>query len=457
MPGTGLEILIVLVLIVANGIFAMSEIAVVSSRKVRLQRWAQEGNQKAKTALKLANSPNRFLSTVQIGITLVGILAGAFGSATMADKLAVVLRQIPWLAPYSQAVSVGIIVVIITYLSLVLGELAPKRLALQNPERTASFIAGPMQAMSSAASPIVSLLSLSTDFVLRILGVRPSDEPPITEEEIKVLIEQATKAGIFEESEQDMVEGVLQLDNRRVGALMTPRTDIIWLDLEDPLEKLIETVELAPHDFFPVCRDNLDNVLGVLSAKRFLGNQLADQPAPLKSLLHPALFIPESARASKLLERFKQTGVHLALVLDEYGGLQGIATLNDVLEEIVGSIEADSPQAVERPDGSWLLDGLLPIDEFKKIFDLKRLPGEGQNNYETLGGFTMMYLGHVPVSSDTFHWGGLQFEILDMDGRRVDKILVTPGKPATRSAQATTLPTAGSSQPSDSADQPADQ
>jgi putative hemolysin len=429
MSSTGIEILVLLSMVLINGVFAMSELAIVSSRKVRLQRWANEGNGSAQTALRLANSPNRFLSTVQIGITLVGIAAGAFGGATLATKISVALSNVPWLANYSEAISVGIIIVTTTYLSLVIGELVPKRLALHNPERIACAVARPMQQLSTIARPLVALLSVSTDFVLRVLGSRSSTEPPMTEEEIKVLFQQATKAGIFAEFEQDMVEGVLQLDDLRVGALMTPRTDVVWLDIADPLEPITQTIINAPHDFFPVCRDNLDDVLGVISAKEFLGRLLNEPALQLKSLLRPPLFVPESIRASALLEHFKQTGVHLAMILDEYGGLQGIVTLNDVVEEIVGEIEITSPQVVQRPDGSWLLDGLLPVDEFKKLFDVRELPGEGQKNYETLGGFVMMHLGRVPSAGDAFRWSKLQFEIMDMDGRRVDKLLVTPLKP----------------------------
>ena len=429
MSFTGIQILVLLAMIFVNGVFAMSELAVVSSRKVRLQRWATEGNSNARMALKLANSPNRFLSTVQIGITLVGIMAGAFGGATLTTKLAKILHQIGWLAPYSDAVSFGIIVVVTTYLSLVLGELVPKRLALHNPERVACAIAGFMQRLSTIAGPVVEMLSASTDFVLRLLGIQSSAELPMTEEEIKVLFQQATQAGVFAEAEQDMVEGVLQLDDLRVGALITPRTDVIWLDVSDPTQEIIDIIISAPHDFFPVCRDNLDNVLGVLNAKEYLGKRLTEPSVQLKDLLHRPLFVPESIRASALLEHFKQTGIHLAMILDEYGGLQGIVTLNDVVEEIVGEIELTSPQAVERADGSWLLDGLLPVDEFKKIFNVKQLPGEGHNNYETVGGFVMMFLGRVPAAADTFRWGGLQFEIMDMDGRRIDKLLVAPVRP----------------------------
>ena len=426
MTAISLEILIVLLLMLGNGFFAMSEIALVSARKSRLQQWANEGDPRARLALELANAPNHFLSTVQIGITLVGILAGAFGGATIADRLAVALAGIPWLAPYSHVLSVGLVVLAITYLSLVIGELAPKRLALQNPERIACAVAGVMRRLSAATAPIVNVLSASTDVVLRLIGIQPSAQAPVTPEEIEVLMEQATQAGIFEATEQDMVEGVLRLNNRRVSALATPRTDIVWLSVEDSLEEVRDQISAAPHDHFPVCEGQLDNVIGVARTRDILMHSLCGGPMDLRALSHPPLFIPESMFASKALELLKQSPVHLAFVMDEYGGLQGMITINDIVEEIVGDIEADRPQATRRRDGSWLLDGMLPIHEFKELFNIPRLPGEERDSYRTVGGFVMARLGRVPVPADQFRWSGFRFEVMDMDGRRVDKVLVTP-------------------------------
>lgn len=429
MTAISLEILIVLMLTVGNGFFAMSEIAIVSARKSRLQQWANEGDARARLALELANAPNRFLSAVQIGITLVGILAGAFGGATIADRLAGPLRTVPWLAPYSHALSVGIVVLGITYLSLVIGELVPKRLALQNPERIACAVAGLMRSLTTFTSPIVHVLGASTDAVLRLIGIQPSTEAPVTPEEIEVLMEQATQAGIFEESEQDMVEGVLRLNNRRVSALTTPRTDIVWLPADSSLDEIREQIIAAPHDHFPVCEGHLDNVIGVVRTRDILMRSLGCEPIDLRALSCPPLFVPESMFASKALELLKQSPVHLAFVMDEYGGLQGMVTINDIVEEIVGDIETDHPRATRRRDGSWLLDGMLPIHEFKELFNIPRMPGEERDSYQTVGGFVMARLGRVPSAADQFRWSGFRFEVMDMDGHRVDKVLVIPPKP----------------------------
>ena len=426
MAAPGVELLIILALMVANGLFAMSEMAVVSARKARLQQWAQEGNPKAYAALQMANTPGRFLPTVQIGITLVSMLAGAFSGATLAERLSEQLSRLVWLAPYSKGISVVIVVIGITYLSLVIGELAPKRLALQNPERIACAVAGPMQGLSDLTGPLVRLLNASSGAVLRLLGIPPSLEPPVTEEEIKVLMEQATQAGVIETSEQDMVEGVFRLTNQRVSALMTPRTEIAWLDIDDTLDEIQRKVTTAPHARYPVCRRNLDDVLGVVRIRDVLLHGLTCQPVDLRALLLPPLFVPESTLASKVLELLKGSGKRMALVVDEHGSLQGLVTINDIVEEIVGDIEADRPRAVVRKDGSWLMDGRLPIHEFKTLFNLRSLPGEERDNYQTLGGFIMMQLGRIPVVNDHFRWGGLYFEVLDMDGRRVDKVLVKP-------------------------------
>lgn len=433
MSSITLEIVIILLLLVANGVFAMSEIAVVSSRKARLQQLANKGDVKAQAALELANSPNRFLSTVQIGITLIGILAGAFGGATLAKKLAVGLDQIPLVAPYSQPLSFALVVLVITYLSLVIGELVPKRLALYNPEQIAANIALPMRVLEMVTSPVVHLLSTSTELVLRALGVGPSVEPEVTEDEIRVLLQQGTEAGTFEEAEQDMVERVFRLGDRRANALMTPRPEIVWLDIENSLEQNRREMTENTHSRFPVCQGGLDNVLGILHVNDVLSRSLAGEPMDLTATLRQPLFIPESTRAFKVLELFKQTGTHIALVVDEYGVIQGVVTLNDILEAIIGDVpsleDLEEPYAVQREDGSWLLDGMLTIDEFKEILDIAEVPEEEQGNYQTLGGFVVMHLGHIPSAADHFEWQGRRFEVMDMDGNRVDKVLVMDIQP----------------------------
>ncbi len=418
--------IIILLLTIANGIFAMSEAAVISARKAKLQQQINEGDARARAALKLAENPNRFLSTVQVGITLIGIFAGAFGEATLRDDLSRYVSRIPGLAAYREPISLGMVVLGLTYISLVIGELVPKRLALRDPERIAGLVAAPMQTLSVIVYPAVHLLTLSTDAILRLLGIRPSDEPPVTEEEIKVLLAQGTKAGVFEETEHDMLAAVFRLTDQRASDLMTPRPEIIWLGLEESPAEITETLTKSGYSRFPVCQDDLDNVVGVVQAKDLLACILAGQPLELKNCLRPALFVPETSPASKILELFKQAQIPLALVIDEYGGTQGLVTLNDILEAIVGDVETVEPQAVQREDGSWLLDGTIPAEEFKEILRLEELPGEERGYYQTLGGFVMMSLGHIPVEGDHFQWGQLRFEVMDMDGRRVDKVLVAP-------------------------------
>jgi putative hemolysin len=422
-----LEILIIFLLLITNGVFAMAEIAMVSSRKARLQQLAEAGNTQARAALALATNPNQFLATVQIGITLVGILAGAFGGTTIGEEIAARLNEIPFLAPYGETIGIGIVVLGITYFSLIIGELVPKRLALNNAERIASAVAAPMRALATIAAPVVRLLSVSTDIVLRLLRIKPSSEPSITPEEIKVLIEQGTESGVFKASVQDMIESVLRLDERRVGAVMTPHTQIVWFDIEDSPEEIRRKIANSQHSRFPVAKDSLDNVLGIVRAKDLLNQSLAGQPLDLSVLLRPPLFVPESMSALKVLELFKQKGAHIALITDEYGGIQGMVTHNDILEDIAGYIpgEPTEPQATQRADGSWLLDGLLHIDKLKEIFDLEKLPDEEHGHYQTVGGFVMTQVRGIPTVGQCLEWGKLRFEVVDMDGPRVDKVLVS--------------------------------
>ena len=432
-----IEILIILLLPIVNAVFVMSELAIVSARKVRLQHLANLGNAKARAALELANNPNQVLAIAQVGITLIIIMSGAFGEGKIASRLAPLLKDIPSLAPYSEALASAIAIAFITYLTLVIGELVPKRLALNNPERIAAAVAMPMQMFAKIASPVVYLLSSSTDIVVRLLGIQPSTEPQITEEEIKVLIEQGTDAGTFEEAEQDMVERVFRLGDIKVGALMTPRPDVVWLDLDDSPEENQQNMLDSTYSRFPVCQGGLDKVLGVVNITDLLSRCLASQPLDLTVALRQPLFVPESTRGLKVLELFKQSGTHMAMVVDEYGVIQGLVTLQDMLEEIVGDIasfdEPDDPQAVQREDGSWLLDGMLPVGKFFELFDLDELPKEQRGNYHTMGGFVLTHLGRIPSAADHFEWRGLRVEVVDMDGNRIDKVLVSSAKiePAT--------------------------
>src|SRR5438270_1207776 len=430
MPFAMMEIIIIILLIIVNGVFAMSETAFVSARRVRLQQRANEGDAKARAALELVNSPNRLLSTVQLGITLIGILAGAFGGATVAEAVAVYIRAIPWLAPYSNAIALTAVVVVITYLSLVIGELVPKRIALNNPERVAVVMVTPMHVLSTIASPFIHLLSLSTEGILRLIGLRPSGEPPITEEEINVLIEEGTHIGTFEAAEQAMIERIFRLADRRVSAMMTHRPDIIWLDAEASPQDISQRIRESTYSRFPVCQGSLDNVLGMVHVKDLLLHCLAGQSLDLKAAIQEPLYVIESTSTLKVLELFKQTGQQAALVIQEYGDIEGLITLHDILEAIVGDIssreDVEDPQAVQRDDSSWVFDGLLPIEEVKDILHIRELPDEASGGYDTLAGFVLMQLGRIPTVGDHFEWGNYRFEVLDMDGRRIDKVLVQP-------------------------------
>lgn len=423
-----LEILFILILILINGFFAMSEIALVSARKVRLEQKAEEGDKGASSALELTESTSKLLSAVQVGITLVGILTGALGGATLAERLTEVLQRINWLAPYASAVSITIVVILVTYFSLVIGELIPKRLALNDPERIASRVSGFMRFLSKVTAPVVHLLSASTDLGIKLLGIKDSKEPPITEEEIKVLIEAGAQVGVFGETEQDMVEGIFRLNDRSINAIMTPRTEIEWLDANDPPEQILKQVLDSSFSRFPVAEGSLDNVVGILTAKDVLEKHLKKIPYNLTDLIQKPLFVPENTPAMRALDMVREAGVHEAMVIDEYGGLLGMVTLFDVLESIVGEIpsydEVEDAEIVRREDGSFLLDGLLPIDELKELLEVDELPEEKQVGYQTVGGFVMHQLGSIPAAGQHFHWVNFRFEILDMDGHRVDKILL---------------------------------
>lgn len=420
MSDPSLEIVLIVALIVVNGIFALAEFAMASSRKARLQQRVDDGDLRAKTALALFEHPLHFLSTTQIGITLIGVLAGAVGGATLAGGLAAQLGRVPVLAAHASPIALGVVVLAITFLTLVVGELVPKKLALQNPEAIISAMARPMGMLTQVFSPLVRVLSSSTSLVLRIFGVTPRPDVPITEEELQVLLDQGRQAGVFEAVEQDMVEGVFRLTERRVFQVMKPRTEIVWLDINEPDEVNRGKIADSPYSRFPVCADGLDNVLGVVKARDWL----VSNGAPLKSCMQSAHFVPETAMASLALEVFKARKPELMLVIDEFGGVQGLLTITDLLAEIVAGIDTSEPQAVQRQDGSWLVDGLLSIDDFKDRFEIaSEMPDE--DNYESVGGFVMMSLGRIPKTADRFEWNSLRFEVMDMDGKRVDKVLVT--------------------------------
>lgn len=435
MFGLGLEISVLVILIAFNGVLAMAEMAIVASRTVRLKQKADEGDHGAAAALKLVEEPNRFLSTVQIGITLVGILAGAFGGATLAEKLQVELE--PSLGRTTSGIlSVAAVVAAITYLSLVLGELVPKRLALRHAEPIAASLARPLTTLSKVTAPAVALLSLSTESVLRLLGVRPGDEPRVSEEEIRLLIEEGRRAGIFEPAEETMVAGVFRLGDRVAADIMTPRPQVTWLDIDDPIEESVAKAAASGHDQFPVCRGVIDEVLGVVVVRDLWQRAQESDDArhpDLGALLKPALFIPESKAVLTTLEDFKTTGARLALVVDEFGGIQGVLTLSDVLEEIVGEIGTEgAPLVRQRGDGSWLVDGMLPFEDLRARF-APGAEGEDDGGYQTVGGFVMAELGRVPKAGERFHWEGYRVEVSAMDGKRVARVTLMPEPPRAES------------------------
>lgn len=424
-----LEIFLILLLLVLNGVLAMSEIALVSAKKVRLRQRAEAGDRGARAALKLAESPGRFLSTVQIGITLVGILAGAFGGATLAEHIGAWLARFPALAPYSEAIGVGIVVVALTYASLIIGELVPKQLALHDPEKIASRLARPLRLLAKVSAPAVFLLELSSRFLLRLLGSRPSEEPPITEEELRHLLDQGRRAGVFEPKEQEIVERVLRLNDMRVGEMITHRSQMTAIDVDDPPEVSWARMVESGHSHFPVYQGGPDQVLGLVSVRDLWTQWVAGRTPDLRAVLREPLYLPESLPALKALESFRASGNHVGLVLDEYGGIEGIVTLNDVLQALVGEMpspEEPEPMVVQRDDGSWLLDGLLPISDLEGLLRLSAAEAEDLEEFQTLGGFIMGRTGRVPVTGDQFEWREWRFEVVDMDGLRVDKVLLSP-------------------------------
>lgn len=423
-----MDLLIILLLIIVNGMFAMAEIAIVSSRKSKLQHMADHGDTKAKKALELAKNPNRFLSTVQIGITFVGIFAGAFGAETLAQPLAGYITQVPMMNLYSEAISIFLVVTFITYLSLIIGELVPKRIALTNPEKIAALVSFPTQVLSTVSKPIVDVLSVSTDWTLRLLGVKAAIEMPVTEEEVRMLIREGARVGIFNLAERDIVERTFRLADQRVVTLMTPRNDMFWLDVDGSTEQLRKKLAKSSFSYLPVSHKKLDTVVGVVRTKELLRRYLETGSFDVRSLMHKPIFLPESMNALKVLELFKKTGIHVAIVVDEYGHISGLISITDILEAIVGDIptldEAEDQAITERKDGSFLVDGLTPIDEFKEHFNIQKIPDEKSGQFQTIGGFVMHRLGRIPVTGDAFDTDTLHFEVVDMDGNRVDKLIV---------------------------------
>ena len=432
-----MELLVLLLLFLVNGFFSMSEMAVVASRKARLQQLSDEGRAGATAALSLANDPAIFLSTIQVGITVIGITSGVFGEARLSAKVTQWLSQWPLLAPHAEGIATTLVIAGITIGALLIGELVPKRLALHHPESIASFVARPMKWVARAAFPVVRALSLLTEAVLRLVGQRASTAPPVTEEEIRVLMEQGAEAGVFEQHEHQLVSRVFRMDDLRATAVMTPRTDVVYLNLDEPLETLLSRVAETPHSRYPVTRGDLDHVEGVVEVKALLCDLVAGEPVQIEPHLVKPLYIPETLTLTELLASFKKHRHTIAFIVNEYGELQGLVTVTDVMQALVGEIadvdDAADSDVVQREDGSWLVDGGVTVDRLKEVLGLEeKLPDEEGGSYNTLGGFVMLQLGRVPQVADHFEYGRFRFEVVDMDKNRVDRLLITRlAEPAT--------------------------
>jgi len=421
------EVAIILLLLVANGIFAMAEIAVVSSKRGRLRVMADQGSKGAKAALDLAESPNRFLSTVQVGITLVGIFAGAYGGATLAAKLAVVLSRFSAIEPYADKIALVLVVAAITYMSLILGELVPKRVGLRNPERVAARVAIPMNWLATAAGPLVTFLSASTDGILRLVGFKMEKEAAVSEDEVKVLMQEGVRAGAFHNVESQIVHQALELDLLEVREIMTPRPKVIWLNESDPHDKIWHKIVVSNHSNYPVYEGDRDHVVGIVTVKAIYANVAAGVPVVLKNLAVPPLVVPASQKVLQLVETFKRSGKHVAVAADEFGSIVGLVSLHDVMEAIIGelpSLDARSkPAAKKREDGTWLIDGMLDIESVAEALP-EFLVSENTVGAQTLAGYMMKVFGHVPSEGEQVVIQGYNFEVLDMDRHRIDKVLV---------------------------------
>ncbi|RZJ10453.1 MAG: HlyC/CorC family transporter [Acidovorax sp.] len=424
-----MEIAILFALILLNGLFAMSEIALVTARKARLQKQIDEGDSGAAAAVKLGEDPTRFLSTIQIGITSIGVLNGIVGEAALAAPLAAWLATLGMPLQYAGYAATGLVVVVITYFSIVVGELVPKRIGQSYPETFARLVARPINFLAIATKPFVLLLSTSTRTLLRLLGVKETSGSPVTEEEIHAMLVEGTTAGVIESHEHTMVRNVFRLDDRQIGSLMLPRGDVVCLDVDAPFEENLALIEESDHARFPVVRGSMDNILGVINARQWLARALRDRGQTLADqTLQTVLYVPETITGMELLDNFRLQDVHMAFVIDEYGEVQGIVTLQDLIEAITGEFQPRDPEtswALQREDGSWLLDGHIPVPELKDRLELDSVPEEERGRYHTLSGMIMLLTGRLPKVTDTVQWENWKLEVVDMDGKTIDKILAT--------------------------------
>jgi putative hemolysin len=423
-----MEIVLLIALIVLNGAFAMSEIALVTARRARLARLAEDGDGSAAVAIKLGEDPTRFLSTIQIGITSIGILNGIVGEAALAGPLADWLQTLGMEQRTSEIGSTVLVVVVITYVSIVVGELVPKRIGQIDPEGIARLVARPMNVLAIASRPFVHLLAGSTALLLRMMGQRETTGPSVTEEEIHALLNEGSEAGVIEKSEHEMVRNVFRLDDRQIGSLMVPRSDIVVLDMDRPLDENLALVAESAHSSFPLCRGGLDDILGIVSAKKIFTQMLRGDAVDLTHDLQAPVYVPESLTGMELLDQFRASGTYIVFVIDEYGEVQGMVTLHDVIESVTGEFlphNTEDSWAVQREDGSWLLDGLIPIVEFKDRLGIKAVPEEEKGRYHTLSGMVMWLLGRLPNTGDIATWENWRFEVIDLDGKRIDKVLAS--------------------------------
>ena len=424
-----MEYAVLPLLILLNGVFAMSEVALLTARKARLQRLVAEGDRSAAAALAMGENPNRFMSTIQIGITSIGILNGIVGEAALAAPFALWLMKLSVPAQYASMLATAVVVIVITYFSIVIGELVPKRLGQINPETVARFVARPMSWLALASRPFVKMLSASTDLVLKMLGVDPASVSTVTEEEIHAMLAEGSDAGVIEQNEHAMVRNVFRLDERQISSLMVPRSDVVYLDIEESVEENLAKVAETDHSRFPVCRGGLDDVIGFVHTKQLLAQSLRGQAVDFTQHLQEILYVPETLTGMELLENIRSSNTQIALVLDEYGEVQGLITLQDLLEAITGefaSPDDENSWALQRDDGSWLLDGLIPIPELKDRLQLHTVPEEDKARYQALSGMLMLVLGRMPQTGDTIVWESWKLEVVDMDGKRIDKVLATP-------------------------------
>lgn len=425
-----MEIPILIALILLNGVFAMSEIALVTARKARLQKLIDEGDSAAAAALKLGEDPTRFLSTIQIGITSIGVLNGIFGEAALAQPMAEWLVQLGMASNYASTLSTAVVVVLITYVSIVVGELVPKRLGQTNPESIARLVARPINLLAKLTKPFVLLLTGSTLALLRLLGVRQTNDSSVTEDEIHAVLAEGTTSGAIEQNEHTMIRNLFRLDDRQISSLMVPRSDVVCLDVSLSFEENMTILESQDHARYPVIDGNFENLLGVINSRQWLAHALKGHRdlKDAKDLIHKPIYIPETITGMELLENFKQSGAPMAFVIDEYGEVQGIVTVRDLTEAITGEFVTEDPSdawAVEREDGSWLLDGHIPVVELKDRLGLKTVPEEEKGRYQTLSGMMMLLTGKLPAVTDKVVWEAWEFEVVDMDGKIIDKILAT--------------------------------